>query len=221
MSTETTTKAIAVKPIKLKTMYITIEGDSDLILNKMTKTSQLEIINDRTGKTGNKTKAPINMYQQLVESIHWMDGDETNLTEEGWKDAITNNRVGYSASGIKKGICDAAVRVLGESKSTIINANIQVVPDKADLVPIEFTGHAIDESIITGFKGTFLCYRNVFSGWSSTFKLTYRPDMFSAEQVIELVQAMGFAGGLGAHRVGLKGGTNGQFHVVKACEVAA
>jgi hypothetical protein len=39
------------------------------------------------------------------------------------------------------------------------------------------------------------------------------PDNISIEQVVELVQAMGFAGGIGAHRVGLKGGTNGQFHV--------
>ena len=33
--------------------------------------------------------------------------------------------------------------------------------------------------------------------------------------MIEFVQAMGFAGGIGAHRVGLKGGTNGKFHVEK------
>lgn len=219
MSTETK-KKITVKPFEVKTMCVTIEGDSDLMLNKMTRTSQKEIIGDFTGTTGKKTKAPINMYQQLVESIHWMDGEETDLTEEGWKNAIKNNRVGYSASGIKKGICDAAVRVLGESKSTIINANLQVIPEKADLVPIEFTGHAIDESLITSQfpKGTFLVYRNVFSGWSSTFKIQYRPDVFSTEQVIELVQAMGFACGIGCRRVGLKGGTNGQFHVSAAYE---
>jgi hypothetical protein len=40
------------------------------------------------------------------------------------------------------------------------------------------------------------------------------------EQVITLVQAMGFANGLGAHRVGLKGGTNGQFHVAEVIQVA-
>ena len=42
------------------------------------------------------------------------------------------------------------------------------------------------------------------------------PDNISRDQVIELLQAMGFAGGIGAHRVGLKGGTNGKFHVEAA-----
>ena len=207
-------KTISVKPLNVKTVEVTIQGDSDLILNKMTDSSITEIVEKQTGKTGKKTKEAINMYQRLIEGIHWMDGKEDDFTEDGWKKALENNRVGYDASGIKKGICDAAVRVLGESKSTITNANIQVLPEKANLVPIEFTDVAIDESVITNYKGNaFVTYRNVFSGWSSKFKIQFMPDNISIEQLVELIQAMGFAGGIGAHRVGLKGGTNGQFHV--------
>lgn len=205
---------IEVKPLKTETIEVTIVGDSDLILNKMTDSSIEEIKDSQTGKTAKKSKEAINMYQRLVESLHWMDGKETEFTEEGWKNALKNNRVGYDASGIKKGICDAAVRVLGESKSTITNANIQIIPEKANLVPITFTGVGYDESIITNWKGNaFLTYRNVFSGWSCKFKVQFMPDNVSLEQVIEMIQAMGFACGIGAHRVGLKGGTNGQFHV--------
>ena len=212
--TKETKKTLEVKPLKVQTILITIEGDSDLILNKMSDSSVNEIKDSQTGKTGKKAKEAINMYQRLVEGIHWMDGNETDFTEEGWKNALDNNRVGYDASGIKKGICDAAVRVLGETKSTITNANIQVIPEKANLIPIDFKAYGYDESIITNWKGNaFLTYRNVFSNWSSKFKIQFMPENISVEQVVELVQAMGFAGGLGAHRVGLKGGTNGQFHV--------
>lgn len=214
MKTKETKKSLEVKPLKTQTIMVTIEGDSDLILNKMSDSSVEEIKDSQTGKTGKKTKEAINMYQRLVEGIHWMDGKEKDFTEDGWHNALKNNRVGYDASGIKKGICDAAVRVLGETKSTITNANIQVIPEKANLVPIEFKSVGYDESIITNWKGNaFLTYRNVFSGWSSKFKIQFMPDNISIEQVVELVQAMGFAGGIGAHRVGLKGGTNGQFHV--------
>lgn len=207
-------KKITVKPIKVETILVKIEGDSDLILNKMTDSSVKEIVESQTGKTGKKSKEAINQWQRLIEGIHWMDGKEVDFTEDGWRNALSNNRVGYDASGIKKGICDAAVRVLGESKSTITNANIQVIPEKANLIPIEFSDVAIDESIITNWKGNaFLTYRNVFSGWSSQFKIQFLPDNISLDQVIELIQAMGFAGGIGAHRVGLKGGTNGKFHV--------
>jgi hypothetical protein len=207
-------KTISVKPLNVKTVEVIIKGDSDLILNKMTDSSITEIVEKQTGKTGKKTKEAINQWQRLIEGIHWMDGKEDDFTEDGWKKALEKNRVGYDASGIKKGLCDAAVRVLGESKSTITNANIQVIPEKANLVPIEFSDVAIDESVITNYKGNaFVTYRNVFSGWSSKFKIQFMPDNISIEQLVELIQAMGFAGGIGAHRVGLKGGTNGQFHV--------
>ena len=213
---------IAVKPLKVETIMVTIEGDSDLILNKMTDSSVAEIRDSQTKITSKKAKEAINQWQRLIEGIHWMDGKEDDFTEEGWNYALKNNRVGYDASGIKKGLCDAAVRVLGESKSTIVNANIHIVPEKMNLVPIKFTNVAIDESIITNWKGNaFLTYRNVFSGWTSQFKVRFMPDTFSIEQVVEMIQAMGFAGGMGAHRVGLKGGTNGQFHVKEVVKCAA
>ena len=142
-------KTISVKPLNVSTVEVIIEGDSDLILNKMTDSSVTEIVEKQTGKTGKKAKEAINQWQRLIEGIHWMDGKEEDFTEDGWKKALEKNRVGYDASGIKKGLCDAAVRVLGESKSTITNANIQVIPEKANLVPITFSNVAIDESVLT------------------------------------------------------------------------
>lgn len=210
-----TSKAVVIKPFKVEALNITIEGDCDLILNKMTDEAIEDIKSSQT-KAAKGTKEPINMWQRLVGGLHWMDGKERTYTEEGYYNALQNNRVGYDASGIKKGLCDAAVRVLGESKSTIINANIQIIPEKMNLVPIEFGETDIDESVITNWKGNaFLTYRTIFRDWRSTFRVEYLPDNISRDQVVELFQAMGFAGGIGAHRVGLKGGTNGKFHVAK------
>ena len=213
--TEEKQEKVTIKPFKKEAILVTIKGDCDLILNKMTDEA-IEDIKSTQTKSAKGTKEPINMWQRLVGGLHWMDGKENTYTEEGYYNALKNNRVGYDASGIKKGICDAAVRVLGESKSTIINANIQVIPEKQNLVPIHFNETEIDESIITNWKGNaFLTYRTIFRDWTSTFVVEYLPDNISRDQVIELLQAMGFAGGIGAHRVGLKGGTNGKFHVEK------
>lgn len=242
MAAKKTTEAKETTPVKktekkeirqlpVHEIMVEIAGDSDLILNKMTDEAIQDIIDNQTGKTGKKAKEAINKYQRLIESIHWMDEPSEPLpedlkvkdyqkyeyTEEGWHKALNENRVGYDASGIKKGICEAVVRVLGESKSTIVNSNVHVIPEKANLVPITFEDVYYDESIITNYKGNaFLTYRNVFSGWKSKFKVRFMPDNISFEQVIEIIQAMGFAGGLGAHRVGLKGGTNGTFKVINA-----
>ena len=223
------TKNIVIKPIDKEVIRITIEGDKgcDMILNKMTEESIKEIIEDQTdNKTGGKKKKkPINMWQRLIQGLHlygealkncpYREPDGTlQHTEECYYWLLANANVGYNASGIKKGLCEAAIRVLGESKSTIINANLQVSPEYADLVPIKFGETDIDEAIITNWKGNaFLTYRTIFRNWSSTFEVEYLPTNLSLEQVIAMFNAMGFAGGLGAHRVGLKGGTNGKFHV--------
>lgn len=213
MATTKKKEVIKIKPFKKEAIAVTIKGDCDLILNKMTDEA-IEDIKTKQTKSSKGTKEPINMWQRLIGGIHWMDGKVTEYTEESYYDALQNNRIGYDASGIKKGLCDAAVRVLGESKSTIINANIQVIPEKYNLVPIKFGESSIDESVITNWKGNaFLTYRTVLSDWTCEFVVEYLPDNISRDQVIELIQAMGFAGGIGAHRVGLKGGTNGKFHV--------
>lgn len=143
-------------------------------------------------------------------------------TEESYYELLKNNRIGYDASGIKKGLLEAAVRVLGESKSTIINANLQVIPEKKNLIPITFGETDIDESVITNWKGNaFLTYRTILRDWEMKIRVEYLPANLSMDQVIELFQAMGFAGGIGAHRIGLKGGTNGSFKVVAVEQVAA
>lgn len=143
-------------------------------------------------------------------------------TEESYYELLRSNRIGYDASGIKKGLLEAAVRVLGESKSTIINANLQVIPEKKNLIPIDFGETDIDESVITNWKGNaFLTYRTVLRDWEMKVKVEYLPNNLSIDQVVELFQAMGFAGGIGAHRIGLKGGTNGSFKVIGVEQVAA
>lgn len=248
---------MAVKQIKIKefpkeTIIVTIRGNSDVILNKMTDEAIEDIKDTQTKKAKGAKKAPLNMWQRLVGGIHWMDNfkdhpyldiftEEDSVagssviikengkmervrpkyTEESYYALLSGNRVGYDASGIKKGLLDAAVRVLGESKSTIINANLQIIPEKKNLIPITFGESDIDESVITNWKGNaFLTYRTILRDWEMKIKVEYLPSNLSMDQVIELFQAMGFAGGIGAHRIGLKGGTNGSFGVVAVEQVA-
>lgn len=227
---------IILPEFKKERLVVVIKGDCDLLLNKMTAEAEEEIIDKQTGKA-KKTKQPINMYQRLISGVHWMDNFESmsdencevgpdgkkqpKYTAEAHAELMKTNRIGYDASGIKKGLLEAAVRVLGESKSTIINANLKIIPEKKNLIAINFNGqYDVDESIITNWKGNaFLTYRNVFPEWSMSINVEYLPSNITRDQVIQLFQAMGFSGGIGAHRVGLKGGTNGSFNVVEVKEL--
>lgn len=223
---------ITIKPFVKERLEVTIRGDEhcDLILNKMTQEAIDDIKATQTKTSKGTKKSGVNMWQRLIEGLHWMDSisgfpyldpeGKPEHTEQSYYELLKTNRVGYDASGIKKGLCEAAVRVLGESKSTIINANLQVIPEKKNLVPIMFGETDIDESVITNWKGSaFLTYRTVFRDWTATFIVEYLPGNLGRDQVIEMIQAMGFCGGLGAHRVGLKGGTNGKFHVEKVVQL--
>ena len=202
--------------INFATARITIVGDSDLILNKMRDSTTQELADKQEGKVQG-TKKPVNMYEHLVGSIHWLKGEENNYTEEGWKNALINNTPGYPSSGMKKALCDAVVRVLGETYSTKFNANVQILDS---FLPIEFGSSSYDKSLFSPQKGSpVLCYRNVFRDWTTSFTIKYIPDNYSLEQIIEVINCAGFACGIGSHRPSSKGGSNGMFHVDSVLEM--
>lgn len=202
--------------INFATARISIVGDSDLILNKMRDSTTQELADKQEGKVQG-TKKPVNMYEHLVGSIHWLKGEESDYTEEGWKNALANNIPGYPSSGMKKALCDAVVRVLGETYSTKFNANVQILDS---FLPIEFSASNYDKSLFSPQKGSpVLCYRNVFKDWKTTFTIKYIPDNYSLERIIEVINCAGFACGIGSHRPSSKGGSNGMFHVDAVTEI--
>ena len=206
-----TEEGLNLKPIKFETARIRIVGDSDLILNKMRDSTSQSLADKQEGKSQGTAKTAVNMWEHLIGSLHWLKGDETNYTEEGWKNALANNVVGYPSSGLKKSFCDADVRVIGETYSTKFNANMQILES---FIPIEFSEVGIDKSLFSPKKGSpVLCYRNVFKGWASEFTIKYIPDNYSIERITEIINCAGFACGIGSHRPSSKGGSNGMFHV--------
>ncbi len=212
---ETGTKEVQNK-INFATARITIVGDSDLILNKMRDSTTQELADKQEGKVQG-TKKPVNMYEHLVGSIHWLNGEETDYTEEGWKNALANNVPGYPSSGMKKALCDAVVRVLGETYSTKFNANVQILDS---FLPISFASSSYDKSLFSPQKGSpVLCYRNVFREWETSFTIKYIPDNYSLDRIIEVINCAGFACGIGSHRPSSKGGSNGMFHVDSVTEI--
>lgn len=218
MAKTTKDEGLNIKPIKFETAKIKIIGDSDLILNRMRDSAAQAMADKQEGKSQGTTKTVVNMWEHLVGSLHWLKGAETNYTEEGWKNALENNVVGYPSSGLKKSFCDADVRVIGETYSTKFNANMQILES---FIPISFSEVAIDKSLFSPKTGSpVLCYRNVFKGWSSEFTIKYIPDNYSIERITEIINCAGFACGIGSHRPSSKGGSNGMFHVESVTIVA-
>ena len=82
---------------------------------------------------------------------------------------------------------------------------------KADnLVPIKFTEHHVDEKLMSPKRGApVLVYLNRFSGWSAEFDISYLENVYSLEQIINIVNLAGFGLGIGSGRTS----GYGRYHV--------
>lgn len=193
------TKTITVKPIKLNTITITIEGDSDLILNCMNDITKKKLMDERKDKS--KSIAETNEWEAIITSMHWKNGKPTTFSEESLNDALKDNAPCITAFGLKKSFEEAIVRCNLDKYSTKFRNGVNVIAE-GGLVPIRFTEHHLDEKLMSPKRGApVLARHNRFTGWSAdvTIQLIEGGE-YSLEQIIQIVGLAGFGGGIGSGR---------------------
>ena len=192
------TKTVELKRIEPKTMIIHIEGLTDLVLNKMNAHTIRTLTDARKDKAKNLEKP--NEWEQVITAMHWRDGTPKDFSEEGLYQAFKDNAPCISAFGLKKSFGEAVVRNEIDKYKTKFDANVNVV-SKGGLVPIQFAEHFIDEKLMSPKKGSpVLVNINRFSGWKATFTVSYLESVYSAEQIINIINLAGFGLGIGSGR---------------------
>lgn len=187
---------IELKPIGNKFMEVTITGDGCLILNKMNDVTVKELTDKRKDKAKDNTKP--NVWEQIITSMHWKNGKPTDFSEEGLAKALTENAPCITGFGLKKSFGDAVVRNEIDKYKTKFDAGVNIV---GDLHPIKFAEHYIDEKLMSPKKGSpVLVHLNRFTGWSCTFTVSYMESVYSAEQIINIINLAGFGLGIGSGR---------------------
>ena len=181
-----------------KSITVTIAGDGDLVLNKMNDVVSQQLINARKDKAKSIEKP--NMWEEIITSIHWRDGKPTEMSEEGLIDALRNNAPCITAFGLKKSLGEAVVRNEIDKYRTKFDANVNIVA-KGGLIPITFVEHNIDEKLMSPKKGAPVLVRlNRFSGWKATFKVSYLENVYSLDQIMNIINLAGFGLGIGSGR---------------------
>lgn len=189
---------IELKPLNSRLMEVSIIGDSDLVLNKMNDVTARDLTAARKDKAKNNEKP--NTWEQIITSMHWYNGKPTDFSEEGLKKALEENAPCITDFGLKKSFADMVVRGEIDKYSTKFNANVNLL-NKGGLVPIKFAEHVIDEKLMSPKKGSpVLVHLNRFIGWSATFAVSYMETVFSAEQIINIINMAGFGIGIGSGR---------------------
>ena len=198
---KTTDKIIAIEPIKVKYCTIFIEGEGDLVLNKMNARNE-RTLNERDNK---KVREIPNKWEDLITAIHWKDDiniiDTYNeCTEEKFAELLHNNAPCISAFGLKKSFGQAVVRNGIDTYATKFDNAVNVIADRG-LVPITFTEWSCDERLMSPRTGKPVkVYLNHFSGWKASFQIAYTENIFNLESIVNIINLAGFGLGIGSGR---------------------
>lgn len=208
---KTTEKIIALEPIKVKYARIFIEGDGNLVLNKMNARNERSL-NDRDNK---KVREIPNKWEDLTTAIHWkndlnMVNTYTECTEEKFKELLESNAPCLTAFGLKKSFGQAVVRNAIDTYSTKFDNAVNVIADRG-LVPITFAEWSCDERLMSPKTGKPVkVYLNHFNGWKADFQIAYTENVFSLESIVNIINLAGFGLGIGSGRTS----GYGRYHVV-------
>ena len=83
---------------------------------------------------------------------------------------------------------------------TKFDASVNIIA-KGGLVPVSFTEYNLDEKLMSPKKGApVLVHLNRFSGWSTEFEVQFMENVYSAEQIVNIVNLAGFGLGIGSGR---------------------
>lgn len=182
-------------PIQLE---VTIVGDGDLVLNKMNDVTVKQLTDKRKNKA--KDIEVPNMWEEIITSMHWYNGKPTDFSEDGLIKALEENAPCITAFGLKKSFGDAVVRAEIDKYKTKFDANVNIMA-KNNLVPITFAWHYVDEKLMSPKKGSpVLVHLNRFSGWRATFTVSFMENVYSAEQILNIINLAGFGIGIGSGR---------------------
>ena len=201
------TETIEIKRIDVKQVTVKIVGDGDIILNKMNDVSTRQLTDQRKNKA--KDMEVPNEWEQIITAMHWRDGKPTDFSEQGLIDALKNNAPCITAFGLKKSFGEAVVRNESDKFKTKCDPSVNIIA-KGNLVPIKFTEHYIDEKLMSPMRGKPVLVRmNRFSGWSAEFTIQFTENVYSLEQIINIINLAGFGLGIGSGRTS----GYGRYHV--------
>lgn len=206
---------IRIEDARVKYATVVIEGDGDLVLNKMNAASERALLADDRKAQALWEAQHVNKWEQIITSMHWRDGvpvEDTNseCTEELFYEMLENNAPCITAFGLKKSWNQAVVRNEIDKYSTKFDNAVNVIAP-GGLVPITFASHKIDTRLMTPKRGSPVTTRlNHFQGWRAEIPISYTEHVFSLSEIVTIINYSGFGCGIGSGRTS----GYGRYHVV-------
>lgn len=195
-------ETVEIKPLQIETVFVKIEGDTELIMHRWSEKAKRAMLDKQMGKARVKKEAkdPEADYQS---SMYRLDDGRPGMQAGAFKAAIVG------ACRMFKGLPMTQAKIA-------IRVNGEVNKDGEILTPIVGEPHMREDMVRLETGVADIRYRAGFWPWSATLSITYNANLLSLEQLYNLINAAGF-GGVGEWRASApksSSGNFGSFHVV-------
>lgn len=212
---KTKQEIVEIKPIKMETVIMRIEGDTPLIMHAWSEKAKRQMLEAQQGKAKGKGKEPKNPVEDFINSMYWLTEPPKEYTEEAFEEAIANGaRFGFPATAFKQAAISAAYRQGWSKDKVSLRGAFFIVSDDKGMVEIESDTPRMREDMVKVGMGTAdLRYRGEFPHWRAELVIKYNVNgPYSLEAIANIINAGGLLCGVGEWRPE-KDGQNGMFHV--------
>lgn len=183
--------AIELPKLDIRTLTLTLVGDAPLICHAWSHKAKKAMLDKqmKKAKTAREAKSPERDYE---DSLYKFPG----------------GGFGFPAIAFKSAAVDACSHVSGVTK---VEARGAFHID-GELVKIDGEPSPREDMVRIGMGTADIRFRGEFKTWRATFAVRYNANVLSAEQIVNLFNAAGFAIGIGEWRP-QRDGSYGLFHV--------
>jgi hypothetical protein len=200
--------AIELPRLDIRLMEVTLIGDSPLITHAWSTKARRQMLAKQT-KTAIGAKEAKDPRKDFEDSLYHFPGGGYGFPSIGFKAAAVTACT--STGGITKVAARQAFHILGESVD--VHGAFEGTTMRADLVRILGGEPRMREDLVRIGMGTAdLRYRAEFWPWHAKILVRYNGNVLSESQILNLLNAAGFAVGVGEWRAE-RDGQNGAFHV--------
>ena len=209
------TEIVAIKPIEMNVVEITIKGDTPLIMHAWSEKAKRMMLEAQTGKAKGKKKELRNPVEDFINSMYWLTEAPTEYTEEAFEKAIENGaRFGFPVTAFKQAAISAAYRMKWVKDKMGLRGAFFIDSDCDDMIEIKSDTPIMREDTVKIGMGTAdLRYRGEFRNWSAKFRVKYNINgEFSLENILNIINAGGQVCGVGEWRPE-RDGQFGMYHV--------
>ena len=215
MATSKSVEVIEIRPIEVKRATVRIVGDTPLIMHAWSEKAKREMLEKQMKVTKTKAKDAKDPIEDFIRSMYWKTPMPTDMTQAGFERAISEGaRFCFPVTAIKQAAISAAFRMGWAKDKMSMRGAFFIDGDENQMIEIHSDPPVLREDMVKVGMGTAdIRYRGEFRNWYADLVVSYNANgTYSLEQIVNIINAGGYACGIGEWRPE-RDGQYGMFHV--------